>query len=67
VPFELGEASKYRQHQPPVWRGGVRPCIVQRTEGGLGGTDADWPTARFDEDRSAIDIAFARHRTAEYF
>ena len=30
--FELGQPAKHSQHQPPMWRRGVRPRITQRLE-----------------------------------
>jgi hypothetical protein len=31
-PLEFGEASQNRQHQHPMGRGGVAPCILERAE-----------------------------------
>ena len=33
--FELGKPTKNRQHQTPVRRGGVRPCVGKRFETGV--------------------------------
>ena len=30
--FELGQSTKYSQHQPPMWRRSIRPRIAQRFE-----------------------------------
>jgi hypothetical protein len=32
VSFKLSEPSEYRQHQPPMRRGGVAPRITERLE-----------------------------------
>jgi hypothetical protein len=32
VTFEFGEPAEYRQHQPPMWRGGIAPRIAERLE-----------------------------------